>query len=69
MTERAHALIDHLEALPVRLGLPTRLRDVGITLDDLDALAIDATKQTRLLNNNPREVTLDDIQSIYRQVF
>ncbi|MNC16417.1 Lactaldehyde reductase [compost metagenome] len=69
VTERAHALIDHLEALPVRLGLPTRLRDVGITLDDLDALAIDATKQTRLLNNNPREVTLDDIQSIYRQVF
>ncbi|NUT74877.1 iron-containing alcohol dehydrogenase [Pseudomonas sp. C1C7] len=69
VTERAHALIDHLEALPVRLGLPTRLRDVGITLDDLDALAMDATKQTRLLNNNPREVTLDDIQAIYRQVF
>lgn len=68
VTERAHALIDHLEALPVRLGLPTRLRDVGITLDDLDALAMDATRQTRLLNNNPRELTLDDIQAIYRQV-
>ncbi|HEF4760876.1 TPA: iron-containing alcohol dehydrogenase [Pseudomonas putida] len=67
--ERASALIDHLEALPGCLGLPTRLRDVGITLNDLEALAIDATKQTRLLGNNPCELSLDDIRAIYRQVF
>lgn len=67
-SEKAVALIDHLEQLPVRLGLPTRLREVGITLGDLDALAIDATQQTRLLNNNPRELSLDDIRAIYQQV-
>ncbi|MGJ7515078.1 iron-containing alcohol dehydrogenase [Pseudomonas baetica] len=67
--EKANALIDHLEALPGRIGLPTRLRDVGITLDDLEALAIDAMKQARLLGNNPRELSLDDVRAIYRQVF
>lgn len=69
VTEKAIALIDHLEALPGRLGLPTRLRDMGITLDDLDALATDGAKQTRLLGNNPRELSLDDIRAIYQQVF
>lgn len=66
---KASALIEHLEALPARLGLPTRLRDVGIAQDDLDALANEATLQTRLLGNNPRELGLEDIRSIYQQVF
>lgn len=66
--QRASALIDHLAALPARLGLPTRLRDVGIAQCDLDALADDAILQTRLLGNNPRELNLEDIRSIYRQV-
>lgn len=68
-TEKASALIDHLEALPSRLGLPTRLREVGISQADLPALAADGIKQTRLLANNPRTLDLDDILSIYQQVF
>ncbi|MFK8333065.1 iron-containing alcohol dehydrogenase [Pseudomonas sp. BJa5] len=66
--QRASALIDHLQALPARLGLPTRLQEVGIARSDLDALAHDATLQTRLLGNNPCELSLEDIRSIYRQV-
>jgi alcohol dehydrogenase len=54
-----------LSALPTELGLPTRLRDVGIAAKDLDALADDAIKQTRLLINNPREVVRDDAFAIY----
>jgi alcohol dehydrogenase len=42
-----------------------RLRDVGISHNDLPMLAEDAMLQTRLLVNNPREVTLDDARAIY----
>ncbi|WP_422418464.1 iron-containing alcohol dehydrogenase [Pseudomonas sp. GZD-222] len=67
--EKAMALIAHLQALPARLGLPTRLRDVGVSEGDLEALARDASQQTRLLGNNPRELSQDDILAIYQQVY
>lgn len=62
----AASLVEWLAELPVALGLPTRLRDVGISESDLDALAEDAMKQTRLLINNPREMTQADALGIYR---
>jgi len=62
----AASLIEWLAELPVELGLPTRLRDVGIAESDLDALVEDAMKQTRLLINNPRELTQADALGIYR---
>jgi alcohol dehydrogenase class IV len=65
--ERSAALIDYLSNLPVSLGLPTRLRDVGISHNHLPQLAEDAMKQQRLLINNPREVSLDDAHAIYSE--
>ena len=52
-------------ALAPRIGLLTRLAEVGVRESDLDLLAGDAMKQTRLLVNNPREVTLSDAKAIY----
>lgn len=66
--ERAQALIDWLTALPGALGLPTRLTEVGISANDLPALAADAMQQTRLLVNNPREVRLEDVLALYAEV-
>lgn len=63
--DRTKALVEMLSALPVDLGLPTRLRDVGIGHNDLGMLADDAMKQTRLLINNPREVVHADALAIY----
>lgn len=63
----AAAFIDRLQLLAAELGLATRLRDVGIGRDDLSMLAADAMKQTRLLVNNPREVTEPDALAIYEQ--
>ncbi|ODT81328.1 MAG: alcohol dehydrogenase [Pelagibacterium sp. SCN 64-44] len=62
---RCDAFIEALSALAARLGLQTRLRDVGIGKGDLDKMAADAMKQTRLLVNNPREVTQADALAIY----
>jgi alcohol dehydrogenase len=64
---RAAALIDWLEALPAALGLPTRLADMGIGAQDIEGLADDAMRQTRLLVNNPREVARADAVAMYRQ--
>lgn len=61
----ARALIEHLAALPVELGLPTKLSEVGVKASDVPSLAEDAMKQTRLLPNNPREVTLEDAVRLY----
>ena len=60
------AFIDELEALAVRLGMQTRLREVGIAEADLPKLAADAMVQQRLLVNNPRVVTEADAFAIYR---
>jgi len=48
------------------LGLETTLREVGVKETDLELLATDAMKQTRLLVNNPREVGYDDAFAIYK---
>jgi alcohol dehydrogenase class IV len=64
---RATALIEWLEVLPGALGIPTRLAQVGIGAGDIDALADDAMRQTRLLINNPRELARDDAAALYRQ--
>lgn len=64
--ERCTAFIDRLGELAVNVGLPTKLRDVGIREEDLGGLARDAMKQNRLLVNNPRVVTELDALAIYQ---
>jgi alcohol dehydrogenase class IV len=62
---RSLALIDMLENIAQRVGIETRLTQVDIASSDLDRLADDAMLQTRLLTNNPRDVTRDDARAIY----
>jgi alcohol dehydrogenase class IV len=54
-----------LADLSARLGLPQRLREVGVGRDDLGRCAAAAMLQTRLLVNNPREVGEADARAIY----
>ncbi|MGO4388006.1 iron-containing alcohol dehydrogenase [Microvirga sp. 2YAF29] len=61
----AAAFAEAIAGLCGRVGLQPRLRDVGIPQDALPMLAEDAMKQTRLLVNNPRPVTLQDARAIY----
>ena len=60
-------LVGALAGLAPELGLDTQLRSAGIAAADLPRLAADAMKQTRLLVNNPREVTEADALAIYEQ--
>ena len=57
--------IDKLEVLSKKIGLPQKLREVNIPKEACKKMASDAMKQTRLLVNNPREVTESDALNIY----
>ena len=61
--------IDRLEKLSKKLGLPQRLREVNIPKEACKKMASDAMKQTRLLVNNPREVTEADALNIYESAW
>lgn len=63
---RCAAFIEALAGLSRRVGLPSRLREVGIGEEHLPAMAADAMKQTRLLVNNPRPLAEADALAIYR---
>ena len=61
--------IDRLEKLSQKIGLPQRLREVNIPKEACKKMASDAMKQTRLLVNNPREVTENDALNIYEEAW
>ena len=58
-----------LGELSTRCGIPQRLRDVGVPRADLPRLAAEAMKVTRLLRNNPREVSATDALRIYEEAY
>lgn len=71
LTERRHdgeGFVAAIGALVAQMPMEQRLVEVGVEAADLDRLAADAMKVTRLLVNNPREVTLDDARAIYGAV-
>jgi len=59
-------LIERIAELRSKVGLVTRLRDVGVGEDDLPAMAAKATVMQNLLDNNPRDMGEADILDIYR---
>ena len=48
--------------------IPLNLDRFGVTLDDLDFLVEAGSRQTRLLVNNQKELSLKDIRDIYQKV-
>jgi len=64
----AASLIAEMERIAGAVKIETRLSQVGISHNDLPRLAEDAMKVTRLLVNNPREMTLEAAQACYEAV-
>ncbi|MFH1793375.1 MAG: iron-containing alcohol dehydrogenase [Pseudomonadota bacterium] len=63
---RCAAFIEELATLSKKLGMQTKLREVGIGEEHLAKMASDAMKQQRLLVNNPRAVGEADALTIYK---
>lgn len=51
------------------VGIPKRMRDVGIQETQLDDLVEGAWAVQRLLRNNPRPINREDIRAIYKRAF
>lgn len=65
----AEAVIEFIANLIKQLNLPSGLAEMGIDVGDIHLLAKDAMLQTRLLVNNPKPVTLEDVKQIYRKAY
>src|SRR5688572_3496433 len=62
---RVALLIDRLDQLVRESGIATRLRDYEIDISEAPTLAREAMKQTRLLVNNPCEISEADARRLY----
>jgi alcohol dehydrogenase class IV len=65
--EAGRRFVDSLAAICRDCKVPANLAEVGVRETDLPRLTEDAMKQTRLLVNNPREVTYADAYAIYSE--
>lgn len=66
--ELAGAAIDAVVRLQHQLGVPLRLRDVGVPADGLAALADDAMHE-RATHFNPRKVSQPEVLELYRSAW
>jgi alcohol dehydrogenase class IV len=65
-TQAAERAVTAVERLRTDIGIPTRLRDVGVTEAQLRPLAEKAFGIKRILRINPRTVTVEDLEGILR---
>ena len=66
--DAADRLIKSLFALTRDLQMTVSLRDRGLTADDIEGMVEAASKVTRLLNNNPKPMTREDIRTVYNRL-
>ncbi len=69
LRDAAEQAVHALAKLSEDVGIPASLKEVGVEESDLTNLAEEASKIDRLLSNNPRKLTRDDIKNIYRDAF
>ena len=67
--EAARRGVEQIAALSKRCGIPATLTELGIGREKVGELADAAMKVTRLLVNNPREVTRADAVAIYNELY
>lgn len=66
--EKARYVVEQIADIVKATEIPTDLAGYGVTADDLDFLVTAGSQQQRLLVNNCKELSLDDIRMLYRKV-
>lgn len=66
--EKAEYMIQQIADIVKVTNIPTDLKVFGVKKEDLDFLADAGSRQTRLLVNNMRDLSLEDIRNIYMKV-
>ncbi|MDC7288474.1 iron-containing alcohol dehydrogenase [Blautia schinkii] len=65
---KARYVIDEIADIVKVTNIPTDLKEFGVKKDDLDFLVEAGSRQTRLLVNNRKELSLEDIRELYKKV-
>ncbi|MGB8192893.1 MAG: iron-containing alcohol dehydrogenase [Chitinophagaceae bacterium] len=65
-TQTAEGLVDHLFDLNKQIGLPVKLRDIGVKQEHIEPLA-DLAIADFAHPNNPKPVTRDDFKKLYEE--
>lgn len=67
--EKADYIIFEIKDIVKKVNIPTNLEELGVKKEDLDFLVRAGSQQTRLLVNNCKELSLDDIRYLYSKLF
>jgi alcohol dehydrogenase class IV len=66
--DTGEAMVEHLFELNTRLGLPLKLRDIGVLPEHIDTLA-DLALGDFCHPSNPRPVSLEDFKNLYLEAY
>lgn len=66
---KADYIISEIKDVVAKVNIPTKLEEFGVKKEDLDFLVKAGSQQTRLLVNNCKELSLDDIRYLYEKLF
>lgn len=69
LQEAAEKGVEAAKALAADIGIPLHLRDLGVPKEALEGLATATMDVTRLLANNPKKLTLDDVRGIWENAW
>ena len=61
--------VEAAKALATDIGIPLHLRDLGVPKKALEEMAVATMDVTRLLANNPKKLTLDDVRRIWQNAW
>lgn len=62
------AVVDEIFSLTGYLNIPASLKSFGVSRDDLEFLTDSASNVRRLLDQNPKKMSRDDIRAIYENL-
>ena len=69
LQEAAEQGVEAAKALVAGVGLPLHLRELGVPQEALEGMAVASMGITRLLDNNPKKLTLDDVRLIWKHAW
>lgn len=66
--EAGNKAIEHVKQLTMDIGTPQRLADIGVEKDQLKRMSISAFHDACMITN-PRDVTIEDIEELFRKAW
>lgn len=69
LREAAERGVRAVKTLAIDINIPLHLRALGVPKEALEGMAVATTEVTRLLANNPKKLTLDDVRAIWESAW